>query len=67
MDLINTDSPCCEKPVEVCDNSIPQRLHSRRRSLEMQLAETNAAIEAMEKNPEVATVLTLVSKAIGRY
>ncbi len=67
MDLINND-PCCEsKPAEVCDNSIPQRLHSRRRSLELQLAETNAAIEAMEKNPEVATVLTLVSKAIGRY
>lgn len=65
MDLITND-PCCD--AKVCDSSdIPSRLMGRKRALEAQLAETNAAIEAMEKNPEVATVLTLVSKAIGRY
>ena len=66
MELLTND-PCCDSKICESSNSIPDRLHSRKRSLEAQLAETNAAIDAMQKNPEVATVLTLVAKAIGRY
>jgi hypothetical protein len=65
MDLITND-PCCE--TKVCEsNDIPSRLIGRKRALERELTEVNAAIEAMEKHPNVAEVLTLVSKAIGRY
>ncbi len=60
---------CCEapKPMDVAA-SINDKLSNKKRRLEAELAETNAAIEALEQHPDVAKVLTLVGRAIaGRY
>jgi len=57
----------CDSPKQCCDNDILTRLQSRKRGLERDLADTTAALEALEKNPEVSKVLVLLTKAIGRY
>ena len=54
-----------EKCMDVQTN-LNDTLTNRRRRLQLQLAEVNAAIEALEQHPEVANVLNLVGKAIGR-
>jgi len=46
--------------------TIADKLNSRKRRLEIELSETNAALDSLQKHPEVAEVLTLVGKAIGR-
>lgn len=51
---------CCDTTVE---NSVNGRLQNVKKRLESQLTEVNEALEALEKNPEIARVLTLVSKA----
>ena len=48
---------------KVASESIKERLQSKQARLEKQLADTNAALEAMEANPEVAKVMELVMKA----
>lgn len=45
------------------ENSVNGRLQNVKKRLESQLSEVNEALEALEKNPEIARVLTLVSKA----
>lgn len=60
----------CEVTKQAVDvqASINDKLINKKRRLEAELAETNAALEALEQNPEVAKVLTLVGRAIGgRY
>lgn len=46
--------------------SVIEGLYSRKKGLEAQLADVNAAINALEQHPEVADVLTLLGK-VGRY
>ena len=65
----DTNMPVCQEP-KSCEvaTTITDRLTSKKRKLETELAETNAALEALQANPEVARVLTLVGKAMGgRY
>lgn len=60
----------CEVTKSAVDvaTTINDKLTSRKRRLEAELAETNAALEALEQHPDVAKVLTLVGRAIGgRY
>lgn len=65
--MINTQEDCSLKQLDVA-SSITDRLNNKKRKLETELAETNAALDALEKNPEVAKVLTLVGRAMGgRY
>lgn len=53
-----------KRVVEYQEPSILQRLEQKKSRLELQLKEVNDAIKALQVNPEVANVLTLVGKAI---
>ena len=57
---------CSPKSI-ACDveTTITDKLTNKKRRLESQLAETNAALEALQNHPDVAKVLTLVGRAIG--
>lgn len=57
----------CDSPKACCDNDVLTRLQSRKRALERDLADTNSALEALEKNPDITKVLVVLSRAIGRY
>ena len=46
--------------------TINDKLVSKKRRLESELADVNAALDALQEHPEVAKVLSLVSKAAGR-
>jgi chaperonin cofactor prefoldin len=48
------------------ENTVTDRLVNEKRRLESKLADVNAALDALKANPEVAKVLTLVGKAVGR-
>ena len=58
----------CEMPQASCEiqNTVTDRLQNQKRQLESKLADVNAALAALEANPEVCKVLTLVGKAVGR-
>ena len=55
--LIGADGPCVEapQPVEV-------RLRLRKAQMEKSLADINAAIAALEKNPELTETLNLLRR-----
>lgn len=58
---------CCDvSPKQLIRPSIRDGLFNRKQSLEKQLVDINAAIEALDKNPEITKVLELVGKA-SRY
>lgn len=71
LNSIMTGTADCESPKTIsCDvaTTINDKLASKKRRLETELAETNAALQALQDHPEVAKVLTLVGKAMGgRY
>lgn len=72
MNELNSVLGCCdEKPISTCCDvatTITDKLVNKKRRLETELAETNAALEALQSHPDVAKVLTLVGRAIGgRY
>ncbi len=46
--------------------TINDRLISKKRRLESELKDVNDALDALNANPEIARVLTLVGKAVGR-
>ena len=61
------------EPVPTCDNSImkyqptlTERLKREQGELQSRLTEVNAALAALEANPQVQTVLDLVQK-VARY
>jgi len=58
----------CESTSVTCDvkNTVTDRLQNEKRRLESKLSDVNAALAALEANPEVCKVLTLVGKAVGR-
>mgnify|MGYP001278354652 CR=1 FL=1 len=58
----------CESMQTLCEvqNTVTDRLQNEKRRLESKLTDVNAALAALTANPEVANVLTLVGKAIGR-
>lgn len=63
-------SPECCETKQACDvaTTINDRLATKKRRLEQELAETNEALDALNKNPEVARLLTLVGRSLGsRY
>lgn len=69
MDIIrNLTNPvdCCETPNQVQAPSPLDTLKRTRLQLESKLGEVNEAIAALEANPEIERVLTLLGKAI-RY
>lgn len=55
-------SPHCEKPVSYTD-SLLMNLKRRQMQAKSELDSVTAAIEALNKNPEVANILELISKA----
>ena len=59
--------PLCEVATkELVKPEIKEGLLDRKNKIEKQLADINAAIDALNKNPEVARLLELVGKA-SRY
>jgi hypothetical protein len=54
----------CGMGMEAKQESITESLNRRKGSLEAQLAEVNAAIEALRENPAVEMCLTLVGRAL---
>lgn len=46
--------------------TMTEQLRQRKVSLEADLAEVNAALEALERHPEITRVLDTVAKAVGR-
>ena len=63
---INMGQECCdvESKSLVCrDDSIRGRLIRRKAEHEERLATVNAALDALDKNPEVAGVLELIQRA----
>jgi len=57
-----------QKPSRDCEvvTTINDRLQSKKLRLESELADVNSALDALNANPEIARVLTLVSKTVGR-
>lgn len=64
MDLMNCvgESPCPTKDVSYSDSLIAN-LNRRKIRCESELQSVNAALNALQKNPEVANILELISKA----
>lgn len=58
---IQTEPKCCE-----VETTLTMRLINKKKRLELELSETNEALEALESHPDICKVLTLVGKAIGR-
>jgi len=59
------NNPCCEDlgPKQVESPSILSTLKRKKMGLQEQLDIVNAALEAMEKNPEIAKVFELITRA----
>lgn len=55
--------PDCEKPAQCESPSMLDTLKRRRNELNLRLSDLNAAIEALEGNPQFTTTLELVLKA----
>lgn len=60
-------APDCN-PKEVCcaTQTLQQRLTERHRRLSSELADVEAALEAMTKNPEVTDVINKISRVSDR-
>ena len=60
-----SETLCCadESPKECTKPDLRDGLVNRKKLLEIKLADLNAAISALEANPEVAKLLELVGKA----
>lgn len=63
--MLGEDYPVCESPSKFVStsNDVVTRLQERQARLKAELAKVDAAIEALEKNPEVANILKLVTAA----
>ena len=57
--------PCEVAPKDVA-TTVNDRLTSKKLRLESELKDVNAALDALNANPEIARVLSLVGKAVGR-
>lgn len=67
MDILrNVTEAQCEMPKQVSSPSPLDTLKRTKLGLETKLGEVNEAIAALEANPEIEKVLTLLGKAI-RY
>lgn len=65
MDIFNQD-PCCadsQKSLQCVSPSMLDTLKRRQKEATERLDDLNAAISALESNPEVAKVLELVARA----
>jgi hypothetical protein len=62
MDILNSIETCCEAKVAQSP-SLLDTLKRRQKDAEERLAVLNAAIKALEENPQVAQVLELVARA----
>lgn len=59
--------PCCEtKAVCAASETLQQRLAYRHKKLTEELADVEAALEAMTKNPEVTDVINKISRVSDR-
>lgn len=66
MDIFNAlggQEVCCVSQEQAISPSVLDTLKRRQQELNMRLADVNAAIEALEKNPEVTKVLELLARA----
>ncbi len=56
------------EPTSLCGSMEPagpiDQLKSRKSMMEQELKKVNAALEALEKNPELANIMQLVGKAL---
>lgn len=57
------ETACEAKPLMEVKQTISGKLAEKKARLESQLAEVNAALDALTKNPEVANLFDLVVKA----
>lgn len=53
----------CDSPRMVKQLTVTERLENSKHALEEQLREINEALEAFKKNPELQTLLDIVSRA----
>lgn len=67
MDILRQQypEPCCETKPIYREETIPERLFDQKRKLELELKDVNAALEVLEKNPQVTEVLHALSKVRG--
>lgn len=67
-ELINYGGDCEKSPTtrNLEEPTVTDNLKMKKAKLEKQLADVNAAIDALESNPGVEKVLNLISKT-GRY
>ena len=57
-------NPVCDAKSVMCESdTIRDRLVRNKQRCEMQLKDINAALEAFDKNPELANLLELIKKA----
>lgn len=62
---MNLANIVCESPVETKEcyaSTIVNIIKRKKQRAETELADANAALDALEKNPEVANILELISK-----
>jgi hypothetical protein len=62
---MNSDIQTAGEGCEIV-TTINDHLRNKKNRLERELSEVNEAIMALDANPEIARVLSLVSKAAGR-
>lgn len=62
MDIGRIGGGECASPMQMRQPSLTENLKNRKVGLENQLSEINAAIEALEKNPELQSLLDLIAK-----
>lgn len=65
MEII-TREPCCEKPVQCCDESVTGRLLRRKLQLTSELKEVTEALELLDSVPDIQKVLDAIGR-VGRY
>jgi len=65
MDVLSNDGSCCAelKSVQLSDDSILGRLKREQQRAANKLDVVTQAIEALEKNPELAKTLELIQRA----
>lgn len=68
MDLMNIgDAGGCEKEPQICrPTSLTDTLKEKKARLALQMADLDAALQALDKNPEITTVLELIRR-VSRY
>ena len=60
---IGINAAYCDAPQRVCVPTMRERLEQKRTTLRAALADVDAALDALDKHPDVEAVMDLVQKA----